>query len=146
MALNENLCDEAFQERTGAVASLFKSEFIELGPAWPPLPPWPWGGQMGPRPQAPAPRVPSRLRVPHPGVGPASSRPSPRPSLQTQPPQACLPGDLCWEGQPAHRAPRRCRSSRRRSSPCDQLSATLQDREAPPRNHVQSGSRKGLWT
>ena len=69
---------------------------------------------------------------PVPGVGPASSRPSPRPSLQTQPPQACLPGDLSWKGQPAQRAPRRCRSSRRHSSPCDQLSATSQDRKATP--------------
>lgn len=69
MALNENLCDEAFQERTGAVASLFKSECIELGPAWPPLLPWLWGGQLGPQPQAPAPWVPSRLRVPRPRGG-----------------------------------------------------------------------------
>lgn len=32
MALNENLCDKAFQERTGAVMGLFSSELIELGP------------------------------------------------------------------------------------------------------------------
>lgn len=32
VALNENLCDKAFQERTGAVMGLFHSELIELGP------------------------------------------------------------------------------------------------------------------
>ena len=65
MALNENLCDKAFQERTGAAASLFKSECIELGLAWPPQPPWPWGGQLGPQPQAPleAPGPPSLGQV-----------------------------------------------------------------------------------
>lgn len=97
MALNENLCDKAFQERTGAVVSLFKNECIELGSAWPPLPPWPWGGQLGLRPQAPAPRVPSRLRVPRLRGRSSFLLASPRPSLQARPPQACLPRALSWE-------------------------------------------------
>lgn len=36
VAQNENLCDKAFQERTGAAMGLFSSELMELGSDRPP--------------------------------------------------------------------------------------------------------------
>ena len=119
MALNENLWDKAFQERVGAVVSLFKSESIELGPDGPPLPPWPWPWGGGPEAVAKGPsgqpRGP-RLLDPQGKVGaspgswpPGGPRPRPASSLHS-----CSsglvspdlsPADMSSSGASTQRAP-----------------------------------------
>lgn len=123
MALNENLWDKAFQERVGAVVSLFKSEFIKLGPDGPPLPPWPWPWGRGPQaaatgpsgspgapvswipkerwdpPQVPGrPEAPGRVQLPPCIPAPSASSPQTFPR-QKCPPRVHLPrGPRSWEG------------------------------------------------